>query len=140
MAITVHLDVVTPEKSVFSGLVEQLSVTGSEGELGILPGHTALLTSIKPGQVKIILQGGKEQIFYVSGGMLEVQPDIVTILADTIVRAENLDEAKAIEAKEQAEKLLSDKKADKDYTRAMRELAQAAAQIRVIKELRRHRK
>ena len=139
-AMTVHLDIVSPEAEIFSGLVEMVSVTGELGELGILPGHTQLLSAIKPGQVRITLQGGKKQIYYISGGMLEVQPNCVTILADTVARAENLDEAAAIEAKERAEKLLADKKAEVDYMATLRELAQAAAQIRTIKELRKHRK
>jgi F-type H+-transporting ATPase subunit epsilon len=139
-AMTVHLDIVSPEAQIFSGLVEMVSVTGELGELGILPGHTQLLSAIKPGQVRMTKQGGKKETYYISGGILEVQPNCVTILADTVVRAENLDEAAAIEAKERAEKLLADKKAHVDYTSALRELAQAAAQIRTIKELKKHRK
>jgi F-type H+-transporting ATPase subunit epsilon len=135
-AITVHLDIVSPEVQIFSGLVEMVSVTGEMGELGILPGHTQLLSAIKPGQVKITKQGGAKEIYYISGGFLEVQPNCITILADTVVRAENLDEAHAVEAKERAEKLLAEKKSELDYTAALRELAQAAAQIRTIKELR----
>ncbi|KPJ68135.1 MAG: ATP synthase F0F1 subunit epsilon [Coxiella sp. DG_40] len=136
-AITVHLDIVSPEMQIFSGLVEMVSVTGELGELGILPGHVQLLSAIKPGQVRITLQGGKKEIYYISGGMLEVQPDCITILADTVVRAENLDEAAAKEAKERALKLLADKKSKVDYITALHELAKAAAQIRTIKELRR---
>lgn len=135
-AITVHLDIVSPEAQIFSGLVEMVSVTGELGELGILPGHVQLLSAIKPGQVRITLQGGKKEIYYISGGMLEVQPNCITILADTVVRAENLDEAAAIEAKERAEKLLADKKSKVDYITALHELAEAAAQIRTIRELR----
>jgi F-type H+-transporting ATPase subunit epsilon len=133
-AITVHLDIVNPEALVFSGLVEMVSVTGQLGELGILPGHTPLLSAIKPGQVKITLQGGKKEIFYISGGTLEVQPNRITILADTIVRAENLDEAEAIAAKERAEKLLSDKKAEIDYAKTYYDLSKAIAQLRAIRE------
>ena len=135
-AITVHLDIVSPEAQIFSGLVEMISVSGEIGELGILPGHTQLLSAIKPGPVKIIKQGGIKEIYYMSGGFLEVQPNCVTILADTVVRAENLDEAQAVEAKERAEKLLVEKKTELDYRAALRELAKAAAQIRTIKELR----
>lgn len=134
-AITVHLDIVSPETQIFSGLVEMVSVTGELGELGILPGHVQLLSAIKPGQVRVTLQGGKKEIYYISGGMLEVQPNCITILADTIVRAENLDEAAASEAKERALKLLADKKSKVDYITALHELAKAAAQIRTIKEL-----
>ncbi len=136
-AITVHLDIVSPEAQIFSGLVEMVSVTGELGELGILPGHVQLLSAIKPGQVRVTLQGGKKEIYYISGGMLEVQPNCITILADTVVRAENLDEAAAMEAKERAEKLLADKKSKVDYITALHELAKAAAQIRTIRELRR---
>lgn len=139
MAITVHLDIVNAEAQVFSGLVEMVSVTGELGELGIMPGHTPILSSIRPGQVRITLQGGKREIFYISGGMLEVQPDRVTILADTIARAESLDEAAAVLAKEHAEKLLAEKKADVDISKALLEMAQATAQIRAIKEVRRRR-
>ena len=134
-AISVHLDIVSPETKIFSGLVEMVSVTGAIGELGILPGHTQLLSAIKPGQVKITKQGGEKEIFYISGGFLEVQPNSITILADTVARAEDLDEAHAVEAKERAEKLLAEKKSELDYTVTLRELAQAAAQIRTIKAL-----
>ena len=138
-AITVHLDIVSAEKQIFSGLVEMVSVTGELGELGILPGHTALLTSIKPGQIKVTVQSGKKEIYYISGGMLEVQPDCITVLADTVERAENIDEAEAIKAKERAERLLTYKKATIDQTKTMQELAKAVAKIRTIKELRKAR-
>ena len=137
--IPVHLDIVSQESQIFAGLVEMVSVTGEMGELGILAGHTALLTSIKPGQVRVTLHGGKKQIYYVSGGMLEVQPNCITVLADTAIRAENIDEAKANAAKEHAEKILNDKKADSDYTQVMKELAQAVAKLRTIKELRKRK-
>lgn len=140
MAMTVHVDIVTSEGQIFAGLAEMISVTGELGDLGILPGHAALLTNIKPGQVRLVLQGGKKEMFYISGGMLEVQPSNVTILADTLVRAENIDEAAAIQARERAKKLLTERKSDHDYSKTLRELAQAIAQIRVIKELKRHRK
>lgn len=136
MAMTFHLDIVSAQAQIFSGLVEMVVVTGSLGELGILPGHTPLLTSIKPGFIRVVVQGGKEEIFYLSGGMLEVQPQVVTLLADTATRADHLDEAAALEAKERAEKALSDKSAEFEYGNAMSELAEAAAQLRAIKELR----
>ncbi|MCK4609393.1 MAG: F0F1 ATP synthase subunit epsilon [Gammaproteobacteria bacterium] len=139
-AITVHLDIVSPEAKIYSGLVEMVSVTGAMGELGILPGHTQLLSSIKPGQVNVTKQGGEKVIYYISGGFLEVQPDCITILADTVVRADNLDEVAAEEAKARAEKLLAEKKSELDYAATLRELAQAAAQIRTIKELRKNGK
>jgi F-type H+-transporting ATPase subunit epsilon len=136
MAITVHADIVSAEGKIFSGLVETLIVTGDMGELGIYPGHTALLTAIKPGYVRIILQGGKEEIYYLSGGILEVQPHIITVLADTAIRAENLDEAKAREAKMQAEKILADRTSSMDITNAIIQLTQAIAQLRTIKMIR----
>lgn len=135
-AITVHLDIVSHEAQIFSGLVEIVSVTGSEGELGIMPGHTALLSYIKPGEARVTLQGGKKEIYYLSGGIIEVQPNLVTILADVAIRADSLDEAEAIKAKDRAEKLLTESKADMDYKQVMKELAQAAAQLRVLKKRR----
>jgi F-type H+-transporting ATPase subunit epsilon len=136
MAMTFHLDIVSAQAQIFSGRVEMVVVTGALGELGILPGHTPLLTSIKPGFIRVVLQGGKEEVFYISGGMLEVQTKVVTLLADTAIRADHLDEAAALEAKTQAEKLLSEKSAEFEYGKAMGELAEAAAQLRAIKELR----
>lgn len=135
-AFTTHLDIVSLEKEIFSGLVNSLTVTGSEGELGIQPGHAALITLLKPGTIRVVKQGGHEETFFISGGVLEVQPDVVTVLADTVVRAEDLDEAAAIEAKEHAEKLLSSRRADIDYSAAAAELARAVAQLRMIKQLR----
>ncbi len=136
MAMTVHLDIVSAEAQIFSGLVEMISATGKMGELGILPGHTPLLTSLKPGLIRTVKQGGEEEIFYISGGILEVQPDIVTVLADTAARAGDLDEAAAFEAKERAEKLLENKNSEFEYGAALSELAEAAAQLRAIQELR----
>ena len=133
MAITVHLDVVSLEAKIFSGLVEMVVVSGMMGELGVLPGHTALLTSIKPGQIRLQLQGGIEEVYYISGGILEVQPNLITILADTVVRALDLDEAAAIMARENAERLLANKKSNMDYNAALIQLAQSAAQLRAIK-------
>ena len=98
MGMTVHCDVVSAETKIYSGLVEMLIAAGSEGDLGIAPGHTPLLTQLKPGPIRIIKQGGEEEILYVSGGYLEVQPNLVTLLADTAVRAKDVDEAAALEA------------------------------------------
>jgi F-type H+-transporting ATPase subunit epsilon len=136
MAMTMHLDVVSAQAQIFSGLAEMVVVTGKMGELGIYPGHTQLLTSLKPGIVKATLQGGKEEVFYVNGGIIEVQPDIVSILADTAVRAADLDEAAALEAKERAEKKLESKKTEIEYSTALSELAEAVAQLRAIQRLR----
>lgn len=132
MAITVRTDIVSAEAQIFSGLTEMVIVSGEEGELGILPGHAPLLTSIKPGQVRVILQGGVEEVYYISGGMLEVQPDKITVLADTVIRAADLDEAQALESQERAQKLLTDKKSNTDYSTALAQLARATAQLRVI--------
>lgn len=133
---TMELDIVSAEASIFTGKVQSIVVSGKDGELGIFPGHTALLTGLKPGQVFAVLDNGDEDVFYISGGMLEVQPDIVTILADTAVRASDLDEVAAIAAKERAEKALADQEAGIEYSTAMAELAEAAAQINAIKKLR----
>ena len=133
---TMALEIVSAEAAIFSGTVTMLSVTGSMGELGVHPGHTALLTSLKPGQVEAILEDGTKEVFFISGGMLEVQPDITTILADTATRAEDLDEAAAIAAKEHAERAIEDRRSEVEYSKAVAELAQAVAQIRAIKKLR----
>lgn len=136
MPITTHLDIVSAEKQIFSGVVEMVTATGELGELGITPGHAPLLTMLKPGEIRVTLQGGTEDVYYVSGGMLEVQPYYVTVLADTVERAENLDEAAAIAAKERAEEAIANKGADVDYTVATAELARAMAMIRAIQKTR----
>ncbi len=137
---TMELDIVSAEASIFTGVVTFLSVTGSAGELGIHPGHTALLTSLKPGQIKATTEAGDEEVFYISGGMLEVQPDAVTVLADTAVRAGDLDEAAAEASKERAEKILDEQQSGIEYSRAVSELAEAAAQLRAIQTLRKRAK
>ena len=137
--ITFHLDVVSAEKRIFSGRVETFQVTGSEGELGIFHGHTPLLTAIKPGMVRIVKQHGHEEIVYISGGMVEVQPGSATVLADTAIRAEELDAAKAEEAKRRAEEKIQNQHGDMDFAQAASELAKAIAQLRVI-ELTKHRR
>lgn len=135
-AMTFHLDIVSLETLIFSGRVEQISVTGILGELGIFPGHTPLLTALKPGFVRAVKQIGGEEVFYMTGGMLEVQPTVVTVLADTVVRAEDLDEAAAQTAKENAERRLVQKISDFEYGQAMADLVEAAAQLRAIHVLR----
>lgn len=135
-AMTVHLDVVSAEEQLFSGRVETLQVTGSEGDLGIYPGHAPLLSAIKPGMVRVVKQHGEEQLFYVAGGMLEVQPGTVSVLADVAIRAEDLDQAAAEEAKKNAEQQLADSNLDFDYAEASAELARAIAQLRVIQRIR----
>lgn len=136
MAMTTHLDIASAEEQLFSGLVEMVIAKGIMGELGITPQHAPLLTALKPGPVRVILQGGEEAAFYVSGGMLEVQPLLITILADTGIRAEDIDEAAALLAKEKAEKTLSDQSTQIEYSVATAELAEAVAQLRTLQALR----
>lgn len=136
MAMTVHLDVVSAETSIFSGLVKTIQVTGSEGELGILPGHTPLLTMLMPGMVRLVNQNGDEETIYINGGVLEVQPDSITVLADTAIRAEDLDEQAALDAKKRAEEHIANPSADFEYAEAAVELAEAIAQLRLIQKLR----
>jgi F-type H+-transporting ATPase subunit epsilon len=139
MAMTVHCDVVSAEESIFSGLVEIAVFPGEAGELGILPRHTPLLTRIKPGTIRLKVPDQSEfELVYVSGGMLEVQPDMITVLADTAIRAHDLDEAKAMEAKKRAEEALANRNAEMDYAAAEAELAQAVAQLQAIQRLRKH--
>ena len=133
---TMHCDIVSAEKEIFSGPIAMVSLRGSIGELGILPGHAPLLTGIRPGPVQLRLENGEEEVFYASGGFLEVQPGMVTILADTASRAEDIDEAAAVEAKEAAERALSEQAADFDFSVAAAQLAEAAAQQRTLEELR----
>ncbi|WP_438865157.1 F0F1 ATP synthase subunit epsilon [Neptunicella sp.] len=135
-AMTVHLDVVSAEDKVFSGRVETIQITGSEGELGIYPGHAPLLTTLKPGMVRLVKQHGHEEVIYIAGGVLEVQPGNVTVLADVAVRAEDLDEQAAEEAKRRAEQHIADPGTNFDYAEAAAELSAAIAQLRLIKQLR----
>lgn len=136
MAISFHLDIVSAEAEIFSGLVEKLFVTGVMGELEVMNDHAPLLTSLKPGAVWIVKQNGQEEVFYISGGMLEVQPHVTTILADTALRAKDVDEAKALEAKKRAEALLAGHTKDFDYAQAQSQLVEAIAQLRALKKLR----
>ena len=137
MVMTVHCDVVSAEESIFSGLVEIGVFPGESGELGILPHHTPLLTRIKPGTIRLKVPDQSDyELVYVSGGMLEVQPDMITVLADTAIRAHDLDEAKALDAKKRAEEALSNRQAEVDYATAEAELAQAIAQLQAIQHLR----
>ncbi|RKF22234.1 F0F1 ATP synthase subunit epsilon [Alginatibacterium sediminis] len=131
-AITVHLDVVSAEEKIFSGKVEHLRVTGEEGELGVMYGHAPLLTPIKPGMVRLVKQHGKEEVIYLSGGFLEVQPNNVTVLADTAIRGDDLDKAKAEEARAAALDAITNPSSDIDFTRAQVELSKAMAQLQVI--------
>lgn len=136
MAMTVHCDIVSAEKAIFSGLVEQVVANGSLGDLGVQFGHAPLLTALKPGPVRIRRQGGEEEIYYVSGGYLEVQPNVVTILADVAIRADDMDEAAAEAARQQAAQVFTNNSAELDYSRAAAQLAEAVAQLRAIQQLR----
>lgn len=136
MAITVHCDVVSAEEQIFSGIVEFGVFPGEAGELGVYPHHTPLLTRIKPGTIRLKVPAQADyELVYVSGGMLEVQPNMITVLADTAIRAHDLDEAKAMEAKKRAEEALANRNAEMDYATAEAELAQAVAQLQAIKKL-----
>lgn len=139
MAMTIHCDIVSAEEEIFSGLTEMVVASGDLGDLGINYGHAPLLTSLIPGPVRVIKQGGEEEIYYVSGGFLEVQPGTVSILADTAVRADDIDEAAAEEAKRQAEQEINNQNADLDYGAAAARLAEAAAQLRVLQQIRKNK-
>jgi len=136
MAMTTHVNIVSAEEEIFSGTAEMVFAPAAMGEVGIAPRHTPMLTPLKAGEVRVQNEGKEEQFFYVSGGMLEVQPHVVTVLADTAVRAHDLDEAAAIEAKKRAEESLRDNAGKMDYAKAQSELAEAVAQLRTIEHLR----
>ncbi|NRB37322.1 MAG: F0F1 ATP synthase subunit epsilon [Pseudomonadales bacterium] len=136
MVMTVHCDIVSAEKSIFGGLVEMVIATGALGDLGVQYGHVPLLTNLIPGPVRVIKQGGEEEVFYVSGGFLEVQPNKITILADTALRADDIDEAAIKQAKENAEHAITNQSGEFDYSRAAAELAELTAQIRAVNKLR----
>lgn len=135
MAMTLHVDIVSAEKEIYSGTAEMVFAPLVTGEVGILPRHAPLIARMKPGEVRV-RTGSEELAFYVSGGLLEVQPHVVTVLADTALRARDLDEAAALKAKERAEEALRNRKADIDYARAQAELSEAVAQLRAIQKLR----
>ncbi|CAH0175005.1 MULTISPECIES: F0F1 ATP synthase subunit epsilon [Pseudomonas] len=136
MAMTVHCDIVSAEGEIFSGLVEMVIAHGNLGDLGISPGHAPLITDLKPGPIRLVKQGGDTEVFYISGGFLEVQPSMVKVLADTVQRAADLDEASAQEAVKAAEKALSEQGAEFDYGSAAARLAEAAAQLRTVQQMR----
>jgi F-type H+-transporting ATPase subunit epsilon len=135
MAMTTHVDIVSAEEEIFSGTAEMVFAPAEMGEVGIAPRHTQMITRLKAGEVRL-QTGDDEKTFFVSGGILEVQPHVVTVLADTAVRAKDLDEAQALKAKEKAEQALKDKTSDMEYAKAQADLAEAAAQLRVIQKLR----
>ena len=140
MAMTFHCDIVSAEKEIFSGRVVQLTATGTIGELGILAGHAPLLTGIRPGPVRLQMDDGEEDVFFASGGFLEVQPGVVTILADTALRAEDIDEASAVEAQQEAERALVEQAAGVEFSAAAAMLAEATARQRTLAELRKRRR
>ncbi len=137
MAITVHCDIVSAEESIFSGRVELVVAAGVLGDLGIAPGHAPLLSELQPGPVRVTKQNSGEEIFYVSGGFIEIQPNLVTVLADSAVRATEIDEAEAAKAKADAERALENQSSEFEYSAAAAELAQAAARLRTVQQLRR---
>ena len=135
MAITIHCDIVSAESQIYSGMVELLVAMGTEGELGIGYGHAPLLTALVPGVIRVIEQNGEEQVFYASGGFLEVQRGVVTVLADTALRADDVDEAAAEEARKAAEDAVSNQSSELDYGRASAQLAEASAQLAALRKL-----
>lgn len=136
MASTVLCSIVSAEQEIFSGQVEMVIATGTIGELGIMPGHTPLLTGVMPGPVRLILEGGEEEVFFASGGYLEVQPTAITILADTALRANDLDEAAAAAAQQKAEQELGDQRSDLDFARVASDLQEQAAMLRTVRKFR----
>lgn len=134
---TIHVDIVSAEREIFAGEAEMLFAPARLGEVGILPGHAPMLTQLRPGEVRIQLKGGEQQAFYISGGMLEVQPKVVTVLSDTAIRAHDLDEAAVLKAKQEAEEAIADKSGKVDFAKATAELAELAAQLQTIQRLRR---
>lgn len=139
MASTMQVEVVSAETELYSGLATMVIATAEAGDVGILPRHTPLLTRLKPGDVRVIKEDGDEELIYVSGGILEVTPTVVTVLADTAIRATDIDEAAALEAQQKAEQALKDSQADIDYARTRAELAQAVAQLQALKKIKKIR-
>jgi len=141
MAMTIHVDIVSAEEEIYSGTASVVYAPAEMGEVGIYPRHAPMLSKLKPGEVRVEAEGEDEELFFfVSGGLLEVQPHVVTVLADTAIRAHDLDEASALEAQKQAEQAMTDTKSDIDFAKAKAEMAQAAAQLRAIQKLRKRRR
>jgi F-type H+-transporting ATPase subunit epsilon len=136
MAMTMHLNIVSAENEIYSGTITQVFAPAEMGEVGVMPRHAPMLSTLKPGVVRVISQDGEEQSFYVSGGILEIQPHVVTILSDTALRAADIDESAALEAKARAEAAMKDKASEMDYAKAKSELIEAVAQIEALKKLR----
>jgi F-type H+-transporting ATPase subunit epsilon len=135
MAMTVHVDIVSAEKEIWSGPATMVFAPGEMGELGIAPRHTPLLTRLKAGEVRVEDDKGEQESFFISGGILEIQPHVVTVLSDTAIRADDLDEAAAIEAKQKAEDAMQNKNSDMDFAKAKSELIEAAAMVETIKKI-----
>ncbi|UCE88098.1 MAG: F0F1 ATP synthase subunit epsilon [Pseudomonadota bacterium] len=140
MAMTMHVDIVSAEAEIFSGTAEMLVAPAKMGEVGIYPRHAPMMTPLKPGEVRVVREGGQEETFYVSGGMLEVQAHTVTVLSDTALRAHDIDEAAALEAKQHAEQALKDRTGEMEFAKAQAELAEAVAQLQTIQRLRKKTK
>lgn len=141
MAMTIHVDIVSAEEEIYSGTASVVYAPAEMGEVGIYPRHAPMLSKLKPGEVRVEAEGEDEELFFfVSGGLLEVQPHVVTVLADTAIRAHDLDEASALEAQKQAEQAMADTQTDIDFAKAKAEMAQAAAQLRAIQKLRKRRR
>ena len=140
MANTVQCDIVSAQENIFSGNVEMLTATASNGELGVMAGHAPMLTGLAPGPVNIRMEDGKEEVYFVSGGYLEVQPHHISILADTAQRAHDMDEAAAKKARDEAEREMANRSSDVDYSRAAAQLAEAAAQLRTLEKFRRKKR
>ena len=140
MASTIRCDIVSAEEEIFHGEVQMVVATGEMGELGIAPRHAPLITRLKPGQVRLTLANGEEQLFYVSGGILEVQPQVVTVLTDTAIRGGDLDEAQAQKAKEEAERVLANRGEAMEIAEAQAKLAEAMAQLQALERLRKNLK
>jgi F-type H+-transporting ATPase subunit epsilon len=136
MAMTMHINIVSAENEIYSGTITQVFAPAEMGEVGVMPRHAPMLSTLKPGVVRVISQDGEEQSFYVSGGILEIQPHVVTILSDTALRAADIDESAALEAKARAEAAMKDKASEMDYAKAKSELIEAVAQIEALKKLR----
>ena len=134
MVSTVQCSIVSAEEEIFSGAVEMVVASGTIGELGIMPGHTPLLSGVKPGPVRLILEGGEEEVFFASGGYIEGQPNHITILADTALRAADIDEAAAAQAQQEAEQQLSDVQAEIDFARVNADIAEQAAMLRTLRK------
>ena len=137
---TIRVDIVSAEAEIFRGDAQLVVASGEMGELGIAPRHAPLITRLKPGQVRVLLPSGEEQFFYISGGILEVQPQVVTVLADTAIRAKDLDEASAQKAKQEAERILANRTDSMEVAEAQAQLAQAVAQLQALERLRKNLK